>query len=164
MTKQNQNRDRDDEITCRPTYYSQSSPTSISKNPRLHYELIMHTCFSIYLIKDANHIFEINWIFFWVKTRQVEPPKWLSSTPLARRIAWVAHLPQGVEFVPFPGQTRIPSWWKRTWKMEDHIRKDQELFLQYKASIPLVWPIAKRSPPFIQIHKQTFRLLWSVPI
>lgn len=37
------------------------------------------------------------------------------------------------------GQTRIPSWWKRTWKMEDRIRKDQELFLQYEVNHLYHW-------------------------
>ena len=37
------------------------------------------------------------------------------------------------------GQTRIPSWWKRTWKMEGRIRKDQEPFLQYEVNHLYHW-------------------------
>ena len=37
------------------------------------------------------------------------------------------------------GQTRIPSWWKRTWKMEGRIRKDQEPFPQYEVNHLYHW-------------------------
>jgi hypothetical protein len=37
------------------------------------------------------------------------------------------------------GQTHIPSWWKRTWKMEGRIRTDQELFLQSEVNHLYHW-------------------------
>ena len=37
------------------------------------------------------------------------------------------------------GQIHIPSWWKRTWKMEGRIKKDQGLFQQYEANHLYRW-------------------------
>jgi hypothetical protein len=37
------------------------------------------------------------------------------------------------------GQTHIPSWWKKTWKMEGRIRRDEELFLLYEVDHLYHW-------------------------